>query len=413
MIRTGTGTRRILYIESNEDGTVGGSHQQLFDLVRCLDRSRYEPVVLFYQDNPFVARLKELGIEVHLYARERARERSMFLAGGLRKVAAFAQLVPSRFQWLRRWRIDLIHVNNSPRTGNDDWLPAAFLLRIPCVASVMGDARGESQWLKRWLFRQFDRVFPVSQFISDAMLRLGFSSSQLVKLYHGIDLDELRRRVTRDRLGMRRELGVDDETVLAVMVANVREWKGQHIVLAALAQMDPRVRARLRVLLIGAKSSEDESYGRELENTVATHNLDGCVQFLGSRTDVPNLFTAADIALHASIRPEPGGVAVLEAMAFGVPMVASNTGAPAETVTAEAGFTHDTNHPEQLARILTTLVEDPDLRRRLADGARRRAQDFSIDRYVSGIVRTYDALLSRPQASPTVAPVTLRSTVPQ
>jgi glycosyltransferase involved in cell wall biosynthesis len=212
---------------------------------------------------------------------------------------------------------------------------------------------------------------------------------------------------------VREELGVDDDTVLAVMVANVREWKGQHVVLAALAQMDQRVRARLRVCFIGAKSADDESYGRELEATVATHNLEACVRFLGSRTDVPDLFTAADIALHASIRPEPGGVAVLEAMAFGVPMVASNTGAPAETVTAEAGFTHDTNHPEQLARILTSLVENQELRRRLAEGARRRAQDFSIDRYVSGIVRTYDALLSRPQASSDVASVTLRSTVPQ
>ena len=408
-----TSVRRILYIEANEDGTVGGSHQQLFDLVRCLDRARYEPVVLFYQDNLFVRRLQALGVEVHVFESERARERSMLLAGGLQKVRAFAGLIPHRFGLLRRWRIDLIHVNNSPRTGHHDWLPAAFLLGIPCVASVMGDARGESQWLKRWLFRQFDRVFPVSQFINDAMLRLGYSPSQLVKLYHGVDLDELRRRVTRDRADVRRELGVADDTVLAVMVANVREWKGQHVVLAALAQMDPRVRARLRVCFVGAKSVDDESYARELEATVAQHQLEACVHFLGSRTDVPDLFTASDIALHASIRPEPGGVAILEAMAFGVPMVASNTGAPAETVTAEAGFTHDTNHPEQLARILTSLVENGELRRALAIGARQRAQDFSIAKYVSGIVRTYDALLPRRGPSSAPVPVNVHSTVSQ
>jgi hypothetical protein len=55
---------RILYIEANEDGTVGGSHRVLFDLVCNLDRTQYEPVVLFYQDNAYASRLRALGVDV-------------------------------------------------------------------------------------------------------------------------------------------------------------------------------------------------------------------------------------------------------------------------------------------------------------------------------------------------------------
>src|SRR3954469_25909618 len=74
---------RVLMIESNEDGTVGGSHQSLFDIATKMDRRRFEPVVLFNQDNPFVGRLRAEGIEVVLFdevlSDERKRKQSRFL----------------------------------------------------------------------------------------------------------------------------------------------------------------------------------------------------------------------------------------------------------------------------------------------------------------------------------------------
>src|SRR5712664_876406 len=60
---------RILYVEANEDDTVGGSHQAMFDLARKLDRNDFEPHVLFYQNNVFADRLRRLGISVHSYER--------------------------------------------------------------------------------------------------------------------------------------------------------------------------------------------------------------------------------------------------------------------------------------------------------------------------------------------------------
>src|SRR5215218_1924640 len=73
---------RIMYLEANDDGTVGGSHQALFDLVRNLDRARYEPVVVFYQDNVFVERMRAAGIEVHLLEKQARKEKHTRLQGG-------------------------------------------------------------------------------------------------------------------------------------------------------------------------------------------------------------------------------------------------------------------------------------------------------------------------------------------
>jgi hypothetical protein len=86
--------KRILYIELNTDGTAGGSHQCLFDLVRHLDRDRFTPVVLFYQDNRFATMLRELGVEVHVWnVSSRTGARPIFPVRVARGLADFGEFV--------------------------------------------------------------------------------------------------------------------------------------------------------------------------------------------------------------------------------------------------------------------------------------------------------------------------------
>ncbi|MGH7460707.1 MAG: glycosyltransferase, partial [Longimicrobiales bacterium] len=222
--------RRILYVEANEDGTVGGSHQALFELVVNLDRSRFAPIVLFYQDNVFAARLRDRGIEVCLYDAVRAQERRIRQTRSrLRRLPEYAYTILRRLRFLRQYGIDLIHINNSPRIGDDDWLPAARLLGIACVASVRGDASGPvGGWVRRKLFLGFDHYLPVSQYIASSMSRVGVPSERMDLVYDGVDLTSLRRRVQRSRDDVRRELSVPADGLLALMVGNIRHWKGQH-----------------------------------------------------------------------------------------------------------------------------------------------------------------------------------------
>jgi glycosyltransferase involved in cell wall biosynthesis len=250
---------RILYIEANEDGTVGGSHRVLFDLVCHLDRTRYEPVVLFYQDNAYVSRVRAQGAEVLILEDVRTRERAIRRSGSrLAKLLEYVATIARRFRFLRQHRIDLIHINNSPLMGNDDWLPAARLLRIPCVSSVAGDARGPGGgWVHKRLFRAFDHYLTVSEFINAAMLRAGIKSDRMDLIYPGVDLEAFRARVKRSREEVRRELGIPDDAVMALMVGNVRQWKGQHVVLAALEQMPASARDAFYVAFAGGLTAND------------------------------------------------------------------------------------------------------------------------------------------------------------
>lgn len=386
---------RILYIEANQDGTVGGSHRALYDLVRALDRARYEPVVMFYQDNPYVARLRAQGVEVRLYDRVKQQEREVYLHGNRgAKLRAMATAVARRWRWLRDEHIDLVHVNNSPRTGSDDWLPAARLRGVPIIANVMGDARGESGRLRRHLFRAFDHYLPISHYITEAMRGHGIAAARMDLVYLGVDLGDFRGRVRRDRAAVRAELGVAPEQLLAVMVGNLREWKGQHVVLEAMRRLPPEARSALHVAFAGAPTPADLPYLERLRGMVAEAGLEAQVSFLGARDDVPDLLHAADLALHASVLPEPFGLVVVEAMAAGLPVIAARTGGPGEVITPDSGITFDPAEPAQLTEALGGLLASAERRAALRAGALRRVEGFTTERYAAGVQAVYGRILA-------------------
>lgn len=392
---------RVLIVESNEDGTVGGSHQALYDLALRIDKRRYEPIALFYQDNVFVKRLRERGIQVVVFSdvvgHEREKNRSGYRAG---KALRFAGAVVRRRSELRRLQIDLLHLNNSPGVGSDDWLPAARLAGIPCVVTAMGDAGTPRSMIHRWLYRRFDVYLAISHHMAAILRRRGVDSSRIELVYLGVDFDSLRSRLTRPVDAVRRELNVRGDQLLALMVGNIRAWKGQREVVAAVRLLPSEVRNRLRVCFAGATAGADAGYERELREEITEAGLEDCVTFLGSRNDVADLYNAADIALHASTTPEPFGLVVPEAMALKCAMIAAASGGPAEVVTPGTGFLCDPRQPREYAAALEQLVRDESLRRAIADAGAARSSHFSIERNVEGTERAYArALASRREGS--------------
>jgi glycosyltransferase involved in cell wall biosynthesis len=394
--------RRILYVESNIDGTVGGSHRALYDVVRNLDRSRFEPIVLFYQENAYVERLRTDGVQVLVIERETTREKAALSSG--RRIAQGAMLLESivrRIRLLKRERIGILHLNNGPFVGLDDWLPAARIAGVPCVTSVMGDQGHSIHPLRTWMLRQYDAILPCSKFIEGTVMRHGVRADRVELTYLGIDPEGLRARIRHSREAVRHSLGIANDAVLIAMVGNVRPWKGQHVAIEAVAAMSSAIRSRIRLLIIGTISDTDEDrvYKARLQARIESAGLEDTVLFLGHRDDVPDLVNAADIALHASVRPEPFGLVVTEAMALGKAVVAANTGGPAEVLVDGSGVTFDPNDPKQLAQVLGELVADEQRRHALGERALRRVADFTIEQTMARTIGVYDRVLGAPARS--------------
>ncbi|HJU65023.1 MAG TPA: glycosyltransferase family 4 protein [Gemmatimonadaceae bacterium] len=384
----------MLLVETNIDGTVGGSHQALLDLVRNIDHAHYTPVVLFYQNNRVAAKLRELGVEVHVWEGVAQREWEPLPSGAmLAKARKRSSAIRRRVRFLRDTHIALVHINNSPGSSWFDWLPAARLAGIPCVAHARATTTAPRSFFERAFRQRYDGVLAISDYVAETLERAGMPRNRIHIVYDGIDAQALLGSVRRTREEVRSELGIADDKLLVTMVGHLRPWKGQEVVLAALNELAPPLRDQLRVLFVGGIAISSEAYAEALQATIDRSGLAGIARLLGERSDAPDLMNAADIVLHASTAPEPFGLVVVEGMVLGKAVVASGLGGPTEVITPGSGITFDPGNPRELANVLASLIGDRTTLRSLGENAKRRALDFTAQKTAAAVERVYGALL--------------------
>lgn len=200
-------------------------------------------------------------------------------------------------------------------------------------------------------------------------------------LTHGIDIDAVRLHAS-ERSDARQELGVDDG-VLALTVANLRSEKAYDVLLDAAAKVvadHPQV----QFVCVGQGPLLDDLLARRAEL-----GLDRHVTFLGYRDDVPRLLAAADLFVLSS-RSEGLPLGLMEAFAAGVPPVVTAVGGmPDHVIDGRTGLLVPPESATDLAAAIARVVTDPDLRRRLGDGAAGAASAFDARRAVQVVEQTY------------------------
>jgi L-malate glycosyltransferase len=206
-----------------------------------------------------------------------------------------------------------------------------------------------------------------------------------------------------DRTAARARLGeAGRRRLLLGVVAQLSPWKGQDTAIEALRLLcGEGIDAHL--LLIGsakfvarATRLDNEGYVARLRALVAAAGLEDRVSWLGEREDVPELVGALDALLLPSWE-EPFGRALIEAMALGVPVIATDVGGPPEVIEdGREGYLLAPREPGAWARAIRRLFEDPELGRRLGRAGRRRVeQAFTVDRHVAAMCEVYEHALAR------------------
>jgi glycosyltransferase involved in cell wall biosynthesis len=169
------------------------------------------------------------------------------------------------------------------------------------------------------------------------------------------------------------------------LVATYANWKGQDVFLDALARL-PATGPPVRGYVVGGPiyATAGSQFTRdELEQRAAANGLAGRVGFIPFQADPADVYRMLDVAVHASIRSEPFGLTIVEAMGCGKPVVVSAAGGAAELFLPEYdGLGHAPGDATGLAVAVARLAANPALRARLGTNARRTAVErFSHERY--------------------------------
>jgi glycosyltransferase involved in cell wall biosynthesis len=215
-----------------------------------------------------------------------------------------------------------------------------------------------------------------------AVADMGLDPSRITVVHRGRNSDRLGEPGPERRRSARLALGLRDDDEVILTVGRQEFQKGQRYLLEAVAALAPR-RPHLRLLIAGRRGASSP----ELDRLLAVPQLAGRVHVLGHREDVPDLLTASDLFAFPSLLEGLGG-SVLEAMALGLPIVASDLPAVREIVEeGENALLVPVAAADELAEAIDRILQDPRLARRFG----QRSREIFLERFTS--TRSAEAMI--------------------
>jgi glycosyltransferase involved in cell wall biosynthesis len=355
---------------------VGGAEVLAARLARQL-RHRFSFLFVCLDDlGPLGEELRRDGFPVHILRRRPGLDyHCAFHLAGL----------------LRRERVDVIHAHQY--TPFFYGILARLFYRSPAVLFTEHGRhypdypRRKRMLLNRVLLQGRDRVVGVGEAVRQALIQNeGIKANRVRVIYNGINLSPFAVKAP-DRDVVRKEMNVGPADLAIVQVARLDYLKDHATAVRTLEQV-VRSRPDARLVLVG-----DGPERTKIEDQLRQRGLEDKVRLLGLRQDVARLLAAADLFLLTSIS-EGIPLTVIEAMAAGLPVVATAVGGMAEIVEhGQTGLLAPSGDHAALAEHILRLAEDPDLRVRMGEHGRQRAVEmFSESQMHDGYCRLYEEL---------------------
>ncbi len=391
-----TSPTTILYPHSSDE--LYGSDMVLLNLVRRLNPSRFRPYVLLPTDIPYEGKLsRELetaGIAYTSLAMPVLRRRYFSPYGFPRFAKLFLFGTREVIRISQQQQAALIHSNTSAVWGG---ALAASRLHVPHIWHVH-ELITEPTLIRRliaWMVQRYStHVVAISQAVANHLLQDAPElNGKISIIYDAVDTEQFSPQVKGEQL--RTTWHIHPNDVLVGVVGRISAWKGQHFFLRAFAQA-ARQHPQLKAVIVGDVVPGEDWRRQELQQLAQTLGIAQRILWPGYHENAPEVMAALDILVLPSIRPEPFGMVVIEAMATGIPVIATAHGGPLESISnGETGLLVSPEDPGDMARALSLLAHDAQLRRQMGARGRQRAEAmFGFSTHVRAFQDLYASLLS-------------------
>lgn len=375
---------RILYVIGSLE--VGGAERHLVRVAGLLRARGWEPEIFTLAlKGPLIQTVRELNIPVYgttlpawlksCVRNDRARARILLF---------FTAIKLLYLLWRRRPAI--AHF----------FLPAAYVigglvsLLSPVPIKVMS-RRSMNNYqllaprqarLEKWLHKKMNFICGNSQVVVEQLADEGVNRDKLRLTYNGIEISKFQTH--ENTLNLRTLLGISQDSVVMVIVANLIAYKGHADLIKALGSIKNKLPERWDLVCLG----RDDGIGQGLLHEAKQLKIAEHIHFLGSRPDVSRFLEIADIGLLCS-HEEGFSNAILECMAASLPMVVTNVGGNSEAVLNNVtGLVVPPRDPNKLGEALLQIVSDPNRAIMGQRGSLRAQEVFSM----SACIGTYESI---------------------
>ena len=336
---------------------LGGAEQVVINLAKGLDKTRFEVIVCCLNDQgTFAESVQKDGIKIYALNKKRGIDFSV---------------IPKLMKIFREQKIVIVHTH---LWGANTWgRLAAKLAGIPVIIATEHNVDVWKKWYHRFIDRIVslgtDKIIVVSGEVKKFYRQtVGISERKLHLVYNGIEPKVKETNVTQLNK-LKFEFGISRESIVLSNIGRLVEAKANHIFIEALEILD-REAVFFHALIVGDGPLKEilEKKGKHLVDQKK-------LTFTGLRKDVDRILDITDISVLSSTR-EGFSIVILESMAHGIPVVATNVGGNHELIIdSETGFLVEPNSPVALANAIRKII-DQKFFAKMGEQARQRVDTY-------------------------------------
>lgn len=366
----------VLFVHSSSE--LYGSDRSLLNIIKNIDKRRYRIHVLLPCDGPLVKEIKKIKVvRVTIFEVAVLRRKNMSIKGGMEYLIACHKSIRYIKNYIKRNKIHIVDTNTAVV------FPGAIAAKRSRVKSV-------------WHVREIIQNPFENRVISYMMNRYAdiiIANSKATR--DSIRANKRKLRVVYNSIETPSEVSkIDHDLIVVGMAGRINRWKGQKLFVDA-ATMVLKRDSNVLFLIAGEAYSGEEKLKEDLESYIKKKGVENKVKLLGQVDEMALFYRSIDLFVLPSIQPEPFGLVVIEAMGYGLPVIATNHGGPTEIINDKKdGYLVDYQNPKQMAQRIQMLISDDKLRKAMGDFARQKqAEQFSISSTVAGVQKCFEEAL--------------------
>ncbi|MBI4526154.1 MAG: GT4 family glycosyltransferase PelF [Deltaproteobacteria bacterium] len=364
---------------------IGGTERHVVNLVKRIDDGKFDlQVACLCRSGEFLPEIESVPL-------------TEFYIESLYGRAAFGQQVKFG-RHLKQNRIQIVHTYGF--YPNLFAIPAAWFSRVPVIVASIRDTGAYltpgKKRAQKMVCRLADRIVVNAEAVRNWLIEEGFNPKKITVIHNGIDVSRFQKKRSGSRL--RQDFGLSPHSPIIAVISRLNPLKGIHYFLDAAAQISRRF-PEARFLIIG----DSDEYRKELEDCAGRLGIRERVIFTGFRLDIAELLSEISISVLPSLT-EGLSNTLLESMAAGVPVVATEVGGNPELVQdGITGLLVPPRDPGALARAISLLLEKREMALQFGHAGRERAAKlFSLEKMVAHTERLYLELLERAECTQVV-----------
>ena len=373
----------IVFLHSSSE--LYGSDRSLLNLVKNLDKDKFNITVILPEDGPLVDKINRFdNVEVIINELAVLRRKNLSLSGMSQYFIMLIKSIKFINNLIKEKNIDIVYTNTSVIFAGGI---SAKLCKVKSIWHIREIIKSKyERFIVSRIVNTFsDYIIANSKATAEAISK---NKDKVKVIYNAIDIEKNIDLEYND--GAYKEVAAtvagSSDKIKVGMAGRINRWKGQKL-FVDMAKLVSQENDNVEFLIAGNVYKGEDYILDDLKEYILESGVKDKIGLLGQVDNMNSFYKNIDIFILPSIQPEPFGLVVIEAMNNKLPVVATNHGGPVEIIENNIdGFLVDYKDAKEMAQVVNKLIKDKELRSYIATNAEEKVKkQFNVNRYVDEI----------------------------